>query len=392
MAPRRPPRPGQKPGQRAARPAATDDDDEAHAEVSGSAAASAAAEAPGDADGAPAGYSWGDYVEALVAAHGSLAAVAWKLVERGLAEDAASVERAIRRLRARGQRNGGLVGQRLLRAFGVPAGAEARARWMGLYHSPFGDLPVGLCLDQLRLWDRPPISESRARAWILLGLAGVALRRRDFADARAHLDRAASAAEAPAARVEHHLAMAYLTTREHADAARAEAAARPYLDAARAALEAARTTPGARDPLAAPGALDPLDAACFQARLADHEAFAANRRDDHARALALYRALPAEDVHPFASYRRDAGLAYGLFRRGERDEALALAARACEHAGDGGYVRLRAMGLLMVARIQGTPANAPALARASAIAERLDDAELRLRIERARKRSYRDER
>jgi tetratricopeptide (TPR) repeat protein len=372
MAPRRSPRPGQKPGQRAARPAATDDD-EASGEVSG--------QAPGEADGAPVGYSWGDYVEALVAAHGSLAAVAWKLVERGLAEDAASVERAIRRLRTRGHRNGGLVGTRLLRAFGVPAGAEARARWMGLYHSPFGDLPVGLCLDQLRLWDRPPISESRARAWILLGLAGIALRRRDFADARALLDRAAPAAEAPAARIEHHLAMAYLATREHADAPHAEAAAHPHLDAARAALEAARTTADVRDPLPALGALDPLDTACFLARLADH-----------ARALALYHALPAEDVHPFASYRRDAGLAYGLFRRGERDEALALAVRACDHAGDGGYVRLRAMGLLMVARIQGTPANAPALDRAAAIAERLDDAELRLRIERARKRAYRDER
>ena len=111
---------------------------------------------------APAGYTWGDYVEALVAAHGTLAAVAWKLVERGIAEDAASVERAIRRLRGRGQRDGGLVGKRLLRTFGIPADIEARARWMGLYHSPFGDLPVPLCIDQLRLW---PAQGEPLRFW-----------------------------------------------------------------------------------------------------------------------------------------------------------------------------------------------------------------------------------
>jgi len=321
---------------------------------------------------APAGYTWGDYIEALVAAHGTLAAVAWKLVERGLAEDAASVERAIRRLRARGQRDGGLVGTRLLRTFGIPADIEARARWMGLYHSPFGDLPVQLCIDQLRLWDRPPVSESRARVWILLGLASTALRRRAFADARATLERAAAAAESPAARIEHRLAMGYLASREDPDPARAADAARPHLDAARAALAAA-----------AAAEIDPVDAACFGARLADHEAFAANRRGDHAAALARYRALPAADVHPFASYRRDAGLAYGLYRTGARDQALALALRACEHAGDGGYVRLRAMGLLMVARIQGTPASAGTLARAAAIAARLEDAELAVRVERA---------
>lgn len=320
---------------------------------------------------APIGYAWGDYLEALTAEHGTLAAVAWKLVERGLAEDAASVERALRRLRTRGQRDGGLVGGRLLRVFGLPADIDARARWMGLYHTTFGDLPVALCLDQLRLWDRPPISESRSRVWILLGLASTALRRRAFDDARALLDRAAAIAEAPAARIEHRLAASYLASRLDADAARAEAAAQPHLDAARATL-------------AAGADLDPSDAACFRARLVDHEAFVANRRGDHAAALALYRTLPAEDTHPFASYRRDAGLAYGLHRRGANAEALALALRACDHAGDGGYVRLRVMGLLMVARIQGAPHNTAALARAAAIARRLGDPELLLRVERAR--------
>lgn len=331
------------------------------------------------ADGAPIGYTWADYLEGLVAAHGTLAAVAWKLVERGLAEDTASVERALRRLRGRGQRDGGLIGQRILRTFGLPADALARARWMGLYHSPFGDLPVEICVDQLRLWDRPPVSESRARVWILLGLASAALRRRAFGEARALLERAAAATEGvPAARIEHHLALGYLASREDADPARADLAARPHLGAAREALAAAGDE------------LDPLDAACFAARLADHEAFAENRRGDHAAALARYRALPAEDVHPFASYRRDAGLAFGLHRTGAQGEALALALRACDHAGDGGYVRLRVMGLLMVARIQGAPASAPTLARAAAIAHRLGDAELLVRVERALERGARN--
>ncbi|WP_223636061.1 hypothetical protein [Corallococcus sp. EGB] len=320
---------------------------------------------------APVGFTWSDYLDALVQEHGSLAAVAWKLVERGLAEDTTSVERALRRLRGRGQRDGGLMGQRLLRVFGVPATLEAQARWMGTYHSPFNDLPVRLCLDQLRLWERPPLSESRARVWILLGLATVALRQRAFEDAGPLLEGAAALAEAPAARIEHHLATSYLLTRLDSDARRAEAASRPYLERARSLLAASRAE------------LTPEDAACFQARLADHEAFDANRLGDFAAALALYRALPTEDVHPFASYRRDAGLAFGLHRLGDREEALRLAHRACEHAGDGGYVRLRVMGLLMVARIQGAPEKAVTLARAAAIAKRLDDPELRIRIERA---------
>lgn len=323
----------------------------------------------GQAD-APAGYGWGDYIEALIEEQGTLAAVAWKLVERGLVPDAASSERAIRRLRGRGQRDGGLIGQRLLRTFGVPRGVAARVRWMGLYHSPFNDLPLALCLDQLRLWDRPPVSASRARVWIELGLASAALRQRSFAEAQTLLDKAASSLDLPDALVEHRLAMGYLASRLDPDPQCAERASRPHVEAARAALDAG----GA--------AIDPEDVACFRARIVDHEAFAENRRGAHDRALALYRSLPAEDTHPFASYRRDAGLAYGLYRSGARDEAIALALRACDHAGDGGYVRLRAMGLLMVARIQGRPHNAATLARARAIALRLADAELSIRVER----------
>jgi hypothetical protein len=130
---------------------------------------------PGQESGqAPAGYTWGELVGGLVEEHGTLSAVAWKLIEHG--DDVASIERALRRLRGRGQLDGGVWGQRLLRVFGVPKSIEARLRWMGLYQSPFNDLPLALCLDQLRLWDRPPISESRARVWIELGQASCAAR------------------------------------------------------------------------------------------------------------------------------------------------------------------------------------------------------------------------
>ncbi|NRD61888.1 hypothetical protein HRD49_08970 [Corallococcus exiguus] len=49
-------------------------------------------------------------------------------------------------------------------------------------------------------------------------------------------------------------------------------------------------------------------------------------------------------------------------------------------------MRLRVMGLRMVARIQGAPGRERTLARAAAIANRLEDPELRIRIDRARER------
>jgi hypothetical protein len=328
--------------------------------------------AAGQKSGQP-GYGWDDYLAALVAEHGTLAAVAWKLLDRAEGvDDVASVERALRRLRGRGQRDGGVWGQRLVRRFGVPLAVTACARWMGLYHSPFNDLPLSLCLDQLRLWDRPPVAESRARLWIELGYASCALRQRRHEAATAHADAVAatlagSDAGEDAARIELALVRAYLASR----AQRSDEVAQK-LDTVAQLLDGA--------------SLAPDDAACFRARLVDQRAFQLNREhraDADAQALALYRSLPAEDVHPFASYRRDAGLAWGEFRAGRVADAVRLAERACAHAGDGGYTRLRAMGLLLQAKIVGAAAGTRAelLARASAIATRLEDAELLRRVE-----------
>ena len=307
---------------------------------------------PGQEPGQPpAGLSWGELVEGLVDEHGTLTAVAWKLIEHG--DDVASIERALRRLRGRGQLDGGVWGQRVLRVFGVPKTIEDRLRWMGLYHSPFNDLPLALCLDQLRLWDRPPISESRARVWLALGHASCALRQQQFAVAREHAQRVSS--DDAAAQIEAQLILAYIASRLGGG----------DVDAMLAAIEIPPSLP---------------DAVCFEARLVDQRAYALNKRGEHAAALALYEGLPDADVHPFASYRRDAGRAYGQYRAGNMARAIELAQRAIEHAGDGGYTRLRAMGLLLIVKL-GAPGDH--LARARAIATRLDDAELLARVTRA---------
>ena len=316
---------------------------------------------------APPGLSWGDVIAALIETHGTLTAVAWRLIEHADGDDVASVERALRRLRTRGQHTGGVWGQRVLRVFGVPAAFVERVRWMGLYHSPFNDLPVALCLDQLRLWDRPPIADSRARSWLYLGRASCALRTRRLDDAELHLARArdvlaAPAADDTAARLELALVEGFVASR------------RGTRDAVATALERARA-------LLSTPTLSPHDRACFAARHADQLAYQLNRDGAHQAALALYEALPAADHHPFASYRRDAGRAFGCFRLGRTAEAHALAQRACDHAGDGGYVRLRAMGLLLLATIEGAAGDA-SRARARAIALRLGDDELLARVER----------
>src|SRR5688500_9868777 len=216
---------------------------------------------PGQEPGQPpAGLSWGELVEGLVNEHGTLTAVAWKLIEHG--DDVASIERALRRLRGRGQLDGGVWGQRVLRVFGVPKSIEDRLRWMGLYHSPFNDLPLALCLDQLRLWDRPPISESRARVWLALGHASCALRQPQFEVALAHAERACG--DDDAARVEAQLVLAYIASRIGGD-----------VDAMLGAIEISAALPA-------------IDRACFEARLVDQRAYTLNKRGEHARALAMY--------------------------------------------------------------------------------------------------------
>lgn len=325
----------------------------------------------------PAGWGWREYLASLIESHGTLTAVAWKLVERGEGpEDVASVERALRRLRERGQRDGGVWGQRLLRRFGVPRLIEDRLRWMGLYHSPFNDLPIALCEDQLRLWDQPPVSESRARVWLELAAASVALRKRAFDEARRKLEAAAKT-----------LALAGSDPASTAEARIEAALVRAYLESRTGTTEGVLASLAQAERELEGAALADGDRACFVARLVDQHAFHLNRRGEHAAALSLYRGLPTVDAHPFSSYRREAGLAFGCLRTGDVAAARQHARSAAEHAGDGGYTRLRVMALLMLARVEGGDAAAAAiLARAQRIAERLGDEELQLRVQRAQRR------
>lgn len=311
------------------------------------------------------GFSWGDYVDWLVETHGTLAAVAEKLASmRAFADDVGSVERALRRLRARGQLAVGTWGTRVLAAFGLPDAAGERTRWMGAYHSRFVDLPVPLCLDLVRLWDRPPVNEAPgARVWLAVAHATCALRSADVASAKDHHRRArASFAQAPAdARAELLLAEAFVASRDDREKVA------PLL----ASVE----------PLLAPnGAMSEDDLACLHARWIDQRAYERNQHADLAGAEALYRTLPDRGVPCFALTRRANGLAYACWKQGRRDEAIALAREGVRQAGDGGHLRLRAMALSMLGRILGGAEGEAARGRAIAIVTSLEDEALRMRF------------
>jgi hypothetical protein len=300
--------------------------------------------------------TWAVYLDALVEEHGSLAAISERLAALGgWRDDVDSITRALRRLRQRGSLPGGKWGDRLLRAFGLPADIDARLRFMGAYHSRFVDLPVPLCTDLVQLWDRPPTSESRpGRLWLSLARATLALRCGRSDEAAVHL----RAAE---------------------PLATGDAAAQIELALGRSLLDS-RARPAEVSPALAgvPALLEQLsgpDADCLRARYVGQVSHALNHAGAIDQAEALHAALPdTAETHPFARSRRANGLAYGRFRHGDLDAALAHARAAARHAGDAGHIRLRAMALLMIVRVApASPEGADALARARTIAAALAD-------------------
>jgi len=304
-------------------------------------------------------FDWGSYVRWLVTTHGTLSAVAVRLAElRGFAEDAQSIERALRRLRGRDQRDGGSWGQRCLRAFGVPRSITARVRWMGHYHSRFTDLPRSLCLELLRPWTHPPVSESSARAWVQLGLASVMLRGRYVVEADEHLRQAEPVAK---------------------DAAEAECLlVRAFIDHKRKPARVAALLEDAESVILDLPSGD--DRACLWARLVDQRGYELNvRRRDPAAAYDLYTTLPSQGP-PFAMVRRHNGLGWSAFQLRRRDEAIEHARISVEHAGDAGSLRLRVMALNLLARALDNDEGERVRARALAIASRLEDEALRVRL------------
>ena len=305
---------------------------------------------PGQNPGQP---DWGSLIEALVAEHGSLAALAARLCEGG-PDELASAERGLRRLRSRGSLSGGVWGERVLRAFGLPAAIADRLRFMGSYHSRFEDLPVSLAADLVQLWDRPPLRESRlGRAWLGLAQANLALRRGDRATAARALGPALAGPD-ELARVEASLGLALLQS-----------------------LEAPGRLPAALAPVEGwLAALSGPDADCLWARYLGQRAWTATRAGDRAAVEGFVAAMPVS-AHPFAASRRANAAAHLCFLRGDLAAAEDLAWEAVRTAGDGGHVRLRAMGLLMVARVSPrAETRQVARARARAIGEALEDAVL----------------
>ncbi len=232
---------------------------------------------------------------------------------------------------------------------------DARLRFLGSYHARGVDLPVPVAIDLVQLWDRPPTSDSKSgRRWLSLARAILAGRARRPEDAAGHLATAARVVDDDrAGAIEVALGQAHLASR----------AAPGEVPAALAPVE---------------GWLAELtgdDAACLRARWVGQVAHAYNHAGRIDDALALLAALPDDAATPaFARSRRANGLAYGLHRQGDRAAALIEARRAATAAGDAGHVRLRAMALLMVARIAGRDAEGrDAHARAVAIAAALAD-------------------
>ncbi|MFC4009374.1 hypothetical protein ACFOY2_19230 [Nonomuraea purpurea] len=333
----------------------------------------------------PMGCTWQRYLEHLTEEHGGWTALTHTLMRRagpwaGLPIDPGTIERGLRRLRSRGNASGGQYGRWLLHYFGVPQPLDDTARWMGRYHGRFADLPLSLREAQLRLWDRPPIAESPAACWGHLGLASVALRRRNPQDARLRLAHAAETAyvvdTAHMADTGHGFKTAHMAVAAQVESALLEA--RLEMDAgqaahadealARARAQVARLPPG--------GERD-----CYHARWADQRAYRLIHAGPQPRLLAaarLYRSINVHSPAAFALFRRDHGLAYCHWKLGDRDRAIHHARAAAEQAGDAGLLRFRVMALQLLAHIE--PSEAHQLhSRANRIITELKHADLKPR-------------
>ena len=305
-------------------------------------------------------------MDAIARERGSLAQAASFLAQRrGFAEDLQSVERGLRRLRDRGGADGGVWGQRALRCFGLPRAVADRIRWMGHYHSRFTDLPVSVGEELLRPWDRPPVSESPARIWLLLARANLAIRRRE--DIEPLLEQAARLEPHAEVGAQIELALVRAYGRWKIDPATASTA----LDRAQQLLERESD------------ALSESDRACLFARWVDQRAYPLNKPaegvPDHEAALAWYERIPSAGP-PFARCRRENGLGWTRLKLGQRDAARVHALASVEAAGDSGSLRMRAMALKLLAAASEEDAAASALARAQAIARQLEDEALAVRF------------
>jgi hypothetical protein len=311
----------------------------------------------------PVVFGWGELVEHFVSVHGSLVAVADELGRRMrlAGEDAPELGTAVKglqRLASRSNEAGGQYGRWMLRHFGVPGPIEVQLRSFAQYHSRFCDLPTSVRRDHLRLWERPPTSESRLLAWVHVGLASIHHRRQELDPCRDRLAaaRRAAIAAGPAAQMEALLLAARIATDEG------------RFDEGPTLLDEAEALIDERD----------ADHLCYRARLNGQRAFWLTHArtpslDAHARARDLFLAIPADSGIPFVDYRRTAGLAYCAWKLGDPAEGVRLARLAAEHAGDGGFIRFRVMAFNMLARMLGGDEAIALRQRAERLARSIED-------------------
>jgi hypothetical protein len=321
----------------------------------------------------PVGYDWEAYVASLVEAHGGWAALSDELLRRGartsdFPSDPQVVEKGLRRLAKRGSKSGGQYGRWLIRFFGIPSSLAKWAQWMGQLHSRFSDLPSSLRLEQLSLWDRPPVSESRTAAWVHVGMASVLLRMRQDEDVQRRLVLAERGAEqaGTVCRMEVALLRAKLLT---------DAGRRPEAEALFDAVAGWLQT----DDVSAD------DHRAYHARLVGQRAYHLTREapgypEDVRGALRLFESIADEPFLPFVAFRKCNGLAYCHWKLGDAQVGQHWARLAEQHAGDGGFVRFRIMALNLLARMLGDAEAAPVRARAERLAQLVEDEDLLRRV------------
>lgn len=317
--------------------------------------------------------SWQALVMHWVAVSGGWAPLCDQLLRRAqgavdLPTDPATLEKGLRRLAARERGDGGQYGRWMLRFFGLPPVMTSWAKWLGQYHSRCSDLPVQLRVEQLQRWDQPPLSASDQAAWLHLGWASLYHRQQDEEAMTRRLELARS--QAARAGVACELEAALFVARCASDRGDVEVA---------------------QDELARAGARlalleDPIERLLYKARLHDQLAYQrlhpVEGPPQVEEALALFEAIEPCDEAPFVGCRKALGLAYCHWRLGDQARAQEEAREALAWAADAGLVRMRIIGLNLLAHILGEPEGAASRARARRLAEGLEDEELRLRVAR----------
>ncbi|MBK6689052.1 MAG: hypothetical protein IPG45_31585 [Deltaproteobacteria bacterium] len=327
---------------------------------------------PGHGLHPPVGWSWESYVLAFVEEYGGWVALTDELLRRArgaeLPTDPQVVEKGLRRLAQRGQKTGGQYGGWMIRFLGLPTSLLRWAQWMGQFHSRFADLPTSLRLAQLGLWDRPPVSESKAAAWVHVGLASALLRRAQQAEAERRL--ALAEAGAKGAGVACQVEVALLQAKLQTDRGERAEAERNF----------ERVAGWLGD-----GELSTEDRRCYEARLVGQRAYHLTKplpgdEEDLQGALRLFVSLVDEPFLPFVAFRKCNGLAYCHWKLGDVATGIRYARLAEQHAGDGGQVRFRIMALNLLARMVPPEEAPPIQTRAQGLAQMIEDEDLLRRL------------